>query len=189
VKESNMAVRLQTLRVVPTLDRTLEVPTREHSSPVAEVGGAPDPSILEDAIENTHDCIALVDMSGNVTYMNFSGLCQLGLDAHSLVGQIAWSHVWSRECIDLVEYSLESVRLGRACRIFVHRGAAQGGKQWWDIAASPVFELDGVPKRMFCVCRVASPVTAAEPVAVVPMSQTRVRDTDLSEGAAKKKGT
>jgi len=169
-----MAVRSRPLRTVPTLEGANDSPARGHAPP-SDIACAPDPTALEDAIENSHDCIALIDMSYDVTYMNFSGICQMGLDGRSQLQQITWRQLWSRECIDLIEYSLESVRSGRACRIFVHRPGARGGMQWWDIAASPVFDRNGTPAHMFCVCRDITDVRMTKPVAVVPISQGHAR--------------
>lgn len=129
---------------------------REPPADSADICCLPDTTVLEDAIENCQDCIALVDLDGSVAYMNFFGLCQLRLDGSSQLRHCdAWSQLWSRTCVDLVEYGLESVRSGRACRIVVHRPDCDGKPQWWDIAASPVFDRCGNPTQMFCVCREA----------------------------------
>ncbi len=122
-----------------------------------DVSCRPDPIMFEDAVENGHDCMALVDLDGTIAYVNFAGLCQFGLE--SARPRESWSELWSSECLDLVEYGLESARAGHSCRIIAHRDGPRGATQWWDIGVSPVFHRSGSPVQMFCVCR---DVTAAK---------------------------
>lgn len=147
-----MAMRSQPLFGRMPTNITSDSQGREHASGVGtDVYCRPDPTVFEDAVENSHDCIALVDVDGNVSYMNFSGLCQLGVDG--TLPRDSWSALWSGESVDLIEYGLESARSGRSCRIIAHRVGARGDVQWWDIAVSPVFDRSGNPVQMFCVCR------------------------------------
>lgn len=146
-----MSTRSQPLFAFMT--RTASAPLeRDHAlNDGVDVYCRPDPTLFEDAVENSHDCIALVDLNGAIVYVNFSGLCQLGLDGPR--PRETWSELWASECLDLVEYGLESARSGHSCRIIAHRAGPRGEKQWWDIAVSPVFHRCGSPMQMFCVCR------------------------------------
>lgn len=114
-------------------------------------GCFPEVTALEDAIENSEDCIALVDLHGQFVYMNFPGMWQMEIEGQT--SKIEWSQLWPQECADLAEYSIESVRCGRRTRFTAHRRTARGSTKWWDVAVSPVFDKRGEPQQMFCVLR------------------------------------
>jgi PAS domain S-box-containing protein len=121
-----------------------------------------DANLLEQAFENSHDCIALVDMQGRVVYMNLPGSCLMGLDSRPPQEPVSWPQLWSPEQRDLAEYSLEEVRCGHQCRFIACRQMASGVPRWWDVAVSPVFDPAGVPSQMFCVCRDVTLLKQAE---------------------------
>lgn len=118
-----------------------------------DVHFSPDAAALEDAVENSHDCITLVDMQGHVLFMNLPGLWQMELEGDPAEQHITWPELWPRECVDLAEYSMESARSGRACRFTAHRLTSRGAAKWWDVAVSPIFDRRGDPVQMFCVSR------------------------------------
>lgn len=120
---------------------------------VSERSPGPDCGVLEDAVESCHDCIALVDLNGKVAYVNFAGICHLGFEGCFNSHTTAWTQLWSCDCTDLIDYSLESARSGRGCRIYVYRPGARCVPQWWDMAVSPVFDRNGTLTQIFCVCR------------------------------------
>lgn len=111
-----------------------------------------DLTLLEEAIENSLDCIAVVDMHGTVRYMNLPGACLLGLDGQPTSGHL-WSELWSQDCVDMAEYSIESARSGRPCRFTAHRPSTQGTEKWWDVAVTPVLDRHGNPVQMLCIAR------------------------------------
>lgn len=123
---------------------------------------SPDAGVLEQAFENSHDCIALVDLQGWVTYMNLPGACLMGLDGRPPQQPVSWSQLWSPDHRDLADYSIEEARCGHQCRFLACRRMANGLPRWWDIAANPVFDAHGVPAQMFCVCRDVTAIKQAE---------------------------
>lgn len=122
----------------------------------------PEASLIEQAFENSHDCIALVDLQGMVVYMNLPGSCLLGLDGRPPQQRVAWSELWAPDQRDLAEYSIEEVRCGHQCRFMACREMANGLQRWWDIAVNPVFDPHGTPSQMFCVCRDVTSLKQAE---------------------------
>lgn len=129
---------------------------------MADIPLSPDSSVIEHAFENSHDCIALVDMQGMVVYMNLPGSCLMGLDGRPPQQRVSWSDLWSPENHDLAEYSIDEARSGHQCRFMACRPTASGLPRWWDIAANPIFDAHGVPSQMFCVCRDVTELKQAE---------------------------
>lgn len=123
---------------------------------------SPDADPLEQAFENSHDCIALVDMQGRVLYMNLPGACLMGLDGRPPRQPVYWPELWSPEHRDLADYSIEEARCGHQCRFLACRRLANGLPRWWDVAVSPVFDAQGIPFRMLCVCRDVTTFKQAE---------------------------
>ena len=172
-----MSVRLQARPAASSENCDATTPASESIPNTAEVWPPPEAAVLEDAIEGCQECMALVDMSGIVTYVNIFGMCKLGLESRISSQEIAWSQLWSRKCIDLVDYSLESVRSGRACRIVVQRMGAHGMPESWDVSVSPVFDSNATPTHMFCVCRALSDVRKWESSSPRDESQMQSRTT------------
>jgi PAS domain S-box-containing protein len=125
----------------------------ERALQAQEAHFVPDVTLLEEAIENSLDCIAVVDMRGTVLYMNLPGACLLGLEAPLSSQGISWPELWSGECADMAEYSIESARSGRPCRFTARRHSIQGSEKWWDIAVTPVLDQYGNPVQMLCIAR------------------------------------
>jgi len=139
-----------------------EVKRVEQASRMLDVHLGPDATALEEAVENSHDCITLVDMQGRVLFMNLPGLWQLELEGDPGTSRIAWSELWSRENAELAEYSIESARSGRACRFTACRPTSRGAAKWWDVAVNPIFDRRGLPVQMFCVSRDITELKARE---------------------------
>jgi PAS domain S-box-containing protein len=129
---------------------------------MADIPLSPDASVIEHAFENSHDCIAVVDMQGMVVYMNLPGSYLMGLDSRPPQQRVSWSELWSPENHDLAEYSIDEARSGHQCRFMACRPTASGLSRWWDIAANPIFDAHGVPSQMFCVCRDVTELKQAE---------------------------
>jgi PAS domain S-box-containing protein len=144
-----------TMQSHPEPGRTLSRDEKCGNPPlhVEETQFVPDLTLLEEAIENSLDCIAVVDMQGIVQYMNLPGACLLGLDDESFGEQLSWSELWSKDCADMAEYSIESARSCRACRFIAHRPWTQGSEKWWDVAVTPVLDDHGNPVQMLCIAR------------------------------------
>lgn len=132
---------------------TCSMADEEAALAMAEIPLSADPSVIEQAFENSHDCIAMVDMQGMVVYMNLPGACLMGLDGRPPQQRVSWSELWSPDNHDLAEYSLDEARCGHQCRFLAYRPMANGLVRWWDIAANPVFDVRGAPSQMFCLCR------------------------------------
>ncbi len=129
---------------------------------MADIPLSPDASVIEHAFENSHDCIAVVDMQGMVVYMNLPGSYLMGLEGRPPQQRVSWSELWSPDNHDLAEYSIDEARSGHQCRFMAYRPTASGLPRWWDIAANPIFDAHGVPSQMFCVCRDVTELKQAE---------------------------
>ncbi|GFE82679.1 hypothetical protein GCM10011487_46790 [Steroidobacter agaridevorans] len=129
---------------------------------MADIPLSPDSSVIEHAFENSHDCIAVVDLQGMVVYMNLPGSYLMGLDGRPPQQRVSWSELWSPDNHDLAEFSIDEARSGHQCRFTACRPTASGLPRWWDIAANPIFDAHGVPSQMFCVCRDVTELKQAE---------------------------
>lgn len=120
-----------------------------------------DPAAFADALENSQDCISVVDLQGHVLYMNLPGIWQMGIEdpARRIVD---WPQLWSSDCADLAKDSIEMARCGRCSRFTTRRPTIAGAVKWWDVAASPVFDRCGDPAQMLCISRDITDLKKAE---------------------------
>lgn len=146
----------------PPVLSTCYAPADEDGHLMTDPLLSPDAAVLEQAFENSHDCIALVELQGRVLYMNLPGSCLMGLDGRPPQQPVSWPELWSPEHRDLADYSIDEARCGHQCRFLACRRMANGLPRWWDVATNPVFDAHGVPARMFCVCRDVTAYKQAE---------------------------
>lgn len=144
-------------------ERDRDAPTDEEACHLmADIPLSPDSSVIEHAFENSHDCIAVVDLQGMIVYMNLPGSYLMGLDGRPPQQRVSWSELWSPDNHDLAEYSIDEARSGHQCRFMACRPTGSGLPRWWDIAANPIFDAHGVPSQMFCICRDVTELKQAE---------------------------
>jgi PAS domain S-box-containing protein len=123
---------------------------------------APTAATFQSAMEESHDCIALIDMQGDILYMNPPGLWLMELETDPGMDRTSWCELWPREYVDVAEYGLESARSGRACRFTAQRPTARGAVRWWDVAMSPILDRSGHPVQMFCISRDVTALKSSE---------------------------
>jgi len=93
--------------------------------------------LLGTILDQTHDCIKLLDRGGTIRYVNERGAIAMELRTPSeLLGQ-TWIERWPEEMRAAVGHALEEARLGEAAR-FTGSRTIGGKPSWWDVTVTPV---------------------------------------------------
>lgn len=93
--------------------------------------------LLGAVLDQTHDCIKLLDADGTIRYVNQH--CAVAMEFRApadLVGQ-RWIERWPDEMRAVVEHALDEARSGDAAR-FTGSRTIGGKPSWWDVTVTPV---------------------------------------------------
>ena len=103
-------------------------------------------------IESSNDCIKILDLDGNLLYINARGLELLEMGDDSCLGS-EWLGFWND--LDRADLRIE-VAKAKAGQIGRFQGAnptARGTNKWWDVLISPIMDEKGTVERLLVVSR------------------------------------
>lgn len=113
-------------------------------------------------LESSPDCIKVLDVDGQLLYMNEGGMCIMEIDDLTPYLNQDWVRFWGEEYRPLAEQALESARAGEAS---IFRGfcpTAKGTPKWWEVIVSPIRGASGQPEQVLSVSRDISDRRQAE---------------------------
>ncbi|WP_445454532.1 PAS domain S-box protein [Flavobacterium sp. 25HG05S-40] len=92
-------------------------------------------------LENSSDCVKLIDIDGRIQYMNTNGLCLMEIDDFNLINNKFWSELWGIENQNLINETIEKVKEGQTVNFQAFCPTDKGNPKWWDVSVSPIKEL------------------------------------------------
>ncbi|MES2136955.1 MAG: PAS domain-containing protein [Pseudomonadota bacterium] len=102
-----------------------------------------DQGMLRYVLDQSRDCIKILDPKGHVTYVNSEGRCALHItDVKAVYGK-HWSDLWPQESRSTIDAAIDHARLGQSSEIEAWRPDGGGERSWWRISVSPLMEGDG----------------------------------------------
>jgi len=104
-------------------------------------------------VENSADCIKVLDRDGRLLSMNGPGCRTMEIDDFSKIQGKKWLSFWKDENYDLASAALETAKKGGVGRFQAYSVTAKGIQKWWDIVATVVFNSAGNVDRMVVVTR------------------------------------
>ncbi|MFM5917131.1 MAG: PAS domain-containing protein [Novosphingobium sp.] len=105
----------------------------------AEVTG----NLMVTLLEQSQDCVKLVDTEGRVGFMNRNGRCSMEIDDFCTVEGAHWWDLWPEEAKGRVREAVREAAAGRESRFEAFCPTAKGTPKWWDVTVSPVRDNDG----------------------------------------------
>lgn len=98
---------------------------------------------LADVLNQSVDCVKLLDLSGNVLWMNGNGICAMEIDEVSLIYGKAWPSLWPEESRNLIGDALATAQRGETTRFDAFCPTAKGSPRWWSVTVSAVHSPEG----------------------------------------------
>ena len=89
-------------------------------------------------LENSPDCLKVLDREGRIQYINFNGLYQMEIDDFSTFKNKKWWTLWGSENEALVKASVDKALRGETAQFTALRLTAKGIPKWWDVVVSPI---------------------------------------------------
>jgi PAS domain S-box-containing protein len=103
-------------------------------------------------VESSTDCVKVLDLDGNLLFMNGPGLCAMEIDDFQSVAGRPWASLWPDDTRPAVEAALATAKAGRPARFAAFCPTAKGKPRWWDVAVSSVRNHDE-PVRLVSISR------------------------------------
>ena len=104
-------------------------------------------------IENSPDCVKVLDPTGRLLTMNDPGLCLMEIDNFEAVRGKPWWTLWPESSRQRIENAVAAASAGTSSRFQEFAPTAKGAPKWWDVIVTPIRDAErGVP-RLLCVSR------------------------------------
>lgn len=104
-------------------------------------------------LENSPDCVKILDSEGRLQYMNVNGLCLMEIDDFKAFKDKYWWDLWEPETQAVVKDSIRRSLRGETAQFQASCPTAKGTTKWWDVIVTPVHGSDGKTERLISVSR------------------------------------
>ncbi len=111
------------------------------------------PEYARSVIENSPDCVNLLDIAGRLIAMNGPGMANIEIDSFVPYEGQPWVSLWPESGRETVHRALIMAREGRAVRFQGFCPTAKGSPRWWDVIVTPVRQDDDKVTQLLSVSR------------------------------------
>lgn len=119
-------------------------------------------AFLSEVLRSSTDCIKVLDLDGNLTFMSEGGQRVMEIDDFATVANCPWPSLWEDEGRRLATEAIEAARNGRPAKFIGEARTAKGKLKWWDVSVAPILGADGKPARILSVSRDTTELVAAQ---------------------------
>jgi two-component system, chemotaxis family, CheB/CheR fusion protein len=91
-------------------------------------------------LENSPDCVKIIDTHGHIQFMNTNGLCIMEIDDFGTVKNKHWADLWGAENRQTVLNAIDKALSGETAQFQAFCATVKGTPRWWDVMVSPVQE-------------------------------------------------
>ena len=104
-------------------------------------------------IQESSDCVKILDLDGRVIYLNPGGVAVLELcSPEDLIGRI-WVDVWEGEHQTAARNAVARAKAGERVMFEGFCRTARGAERWWDVVVTPVMDDVGGVVQLLAVSR------------------------------------
>ncbi len=89
-------------------------------------------------LENSPDCVKVLDQKGRLEYINQNGLCLMEIEDIGELRGMSWAQLWPESQRAPVHRAVEQGMRGEVSRFTAPRLTAKGILRWWDVIVAPV---------------------------------------------------
>lgn len=116
-------------------------PLDEFTLPTSLQGVFP-PGLHRQIIEQSQDCIKVLDLDGRILYMNRGGQQSMEIDDFSTCLLTEWLSFWSGDALLHAQNTLALARQGKEGKFEGEALTNKGTPKWWEVTVSPVFNAE-----------------------------------------------
>ena len=115
--------------------------------------GAHSRDMLATVLDQSEDCVKILDPAGRVDFMNRNGRCSMEIDDFCAVAGQPWETLWPEESAVEIRAAVAAALDGRSSRFETFCPTAKGTPKWWDVRVSPVRNDTGEVLAILSVSR------------------------------------
>ena len=104
-------------------------------------------------LENTGDCIVVLDLEARLLSMNSEGRKRLGIKRFATVANTPWADLWKGDTVASAREAVAEARQGGTARFQGLCPTVSGAHKWWDVLVTPILGADGKPNQILSVLR------------------------------------
>lgn len=109
--------------------------------------------MLRAMLDQSQDCVKLINIDGELEYMNPNGRKAMAVPDVSEVVGTKWVDVWPEESRDLVAEAMTAALSGTVSRFEAYCPTMAGEPRWWDVSVSPIRDDDGAIEHVLATSR------------------------------------
>lgn len=119
----------------------------------------PPGDILASFLDQSVDCVKLLDADGTIQYINPNGLGAMEIGDFAHVAGKSWTDLWPADVSGAILAAYDKARAGETARFSAYCPTAKGTPRWWDVSVSPVKDAAG---NLSAYLSISRDVTEAE---------------------------
>jgi len=104
-------------------------------------------------LENTADCISVLNLDARLVFMSPSGQRMLEIGQFSDYANTYWPGLWAGESRHQVEEAVRAALRGETAHFQGECPTVKGQAKWWDVVLNPIVGDNGKPERLLSVAR------------------------------------
>ena len=125
----------------------------------AEEARAAEAAFLQSVLASSGDCIKVLDLDGNITFMSEGGQRVMEVSDFNAIRGCPWLDFWHGQGNTDAKAALSTAKAGGVGRLHGVAETMAGTPRHWDVQVTPILGADGRPDRLLSVSR---DVTAAK---------------------------
>ena len=112
-----------------------------------------DPAVLNRIVQESADCIKVLDLDARLLSMNTGGQQTMEIDDFSVCHNLLWPDFWSGEDRLQVEAALDRARLGEPSSFEGRATTFKGTPRWWEVRVAPLLNKAGAVHQLLAISR------------------------------------
>lgn len=108
---------------------------------------------LRRLIENSPDCIKILNLSGHLQTINEGGMVALGVDDFEKIRGAEWALLWPEETQVIARKAIAAATSGERSRFQGYGVTLNGTLKFWDNIITPLRDAEGKAESLLCISR------------------------------------
>ena len=109
--------------------------------------------LLRRVMDSSQDCIKVLNLDGELLWMNEGGQRIMEIDDFEVVKNKAWTDLWPAEGSASAADALALAKANGVGKFTGFCPTAKGAARWWEVVVTPVMNDAGVPDKILSVSR------------------------------------
>ena len=109
-------------------------------------------------LDNSPDCIKILDAEGKLQFMNTNGICLLEIDDFKTIQNTFWWDMWEPHNQQIIKDAVAAANNGEKIQFQLFSPTAKNTSKWWDIIVVPVY-YEQANKKVYSILSVSRDIT------------------------------